>query len=333
MIFFNWEYANPEFLYLLFILIPMIAWYIYVQIKQEPTIQISNKSAFDNAPSSLRIKLLHLPFIIRLLTVVFLIILIARPQTSNSLINENIEGIDIVIAIDISSSMLAEDLKPNRLKASKKVASEFIFGRPNDNIGLVVFSGESFTQCPLTSDHKSVVNLLYGVECGMIEDGTAIGIGLANAVNRIKESQAISRVIILLTDGTNNMGYIDPISAAELAKAYGIRVYTIGVGTKGVAPFPFKTAGGQVVYQNVSVDIDESTLEKIASITGGSFFRATDNQKLKSIYEEIDQMEKTKISVKEYQKKKEEFMTIAAIVLALLIGEILIRYVFLKRIP
>jgi Ca-activated chloride channel family protein len=246
--------------------------------------------------------------------------------------NTTTEGIDIVMAMDISSSMLAQDLKPNRLEAAKDVAAAFVNGRPNDNIGLVVFSGESFTQCPLTTDHTVLLNLFKDIQSGMIEDGTAVGLGLANAVSRIKDSQAKSKVIILLTDGSNNMGEIAPVTAAEIAKTFGIRVYTIGVGTQGEAPYPFQTAFG-VQYQNVKVEIDEKTLNEIAVTTGGKYFRATDNASLKSIYSEIDQMEKVKISVQQYSKKQEEYKDLALLIFALLLMEILLRYTLFRNIP
>lgn len=237
-----------------------------------------------------------------------------------------------MLAMDISGSMLAQDLKPDRLEAAKDVAASFINGRPNDNIGLVVFSAESFTQCPLTTDHAVLLNLFKDIQSGMIQDGTAIGLGLANAVSRIKDSQAKSKVIILLTDGSNNAGEIAPVTAAEIAKTFGIRVYTIGVGTKGMAPYPFQTAFG-VQYQNIPVEIDEATLRQIASTTGGQYFRATDNASLKEIYSEIDQMEKTKISVREYSKKQEEYKNWALLVFGLLLGEILLRNTLLRNIP
>lgn len=237
------------------------------------------------------------------------------------------------MAIDISSSMLAQDLRPNRLESAKNVAAAFINGRPNDNIGLVVFSAESFTQCPLTTDHAILLNLFKDIQSGMIEDGTAIGLGLANAVSRIKDSQAKSKVIILLTDGSNNRGEIAPVTAAEIAKTFGIRVYTIGVGTKGAAPYPFRLPGGTIQTQMVPVDIDEPTLKQIATTTGGQYFRATDNASLKEIYSEIDQMEKTKISVQEYSKKQEEYKNIALILFALLLLELLLKHTLLKKIP
>lgn len=267
-----------------------------------------------------------------MVAVALLIVILARPQSTNSWSNSSTEGIDIMLAMDISGSMLAQDLKPNRLEAAKDVAASFINGRPNDNIGLVVFSAESFTQCPLTTDHTVLLNLFKDIQSGMIQDGTAIGLGLANAVSRIKDSHAKSKVIILLTDGSNNAGEIAPVTAAEIAKTFGVRVYTIGVGTKGMAPYPFQTAFG-VQYQNIPVEIDEATLKQTASTTGGQYFRATDNASLKEIYSEIDQMEKTKISVQEYSKKQEEYKNWALLVFVLLLVEILLRNTLLRNIP
>jgi Ca-activated chloride channel family protein len=283
-------------------------------------------------PKSKRIKIRHLPFILRLLTVIFLIVAIARPQSTNSLRNETTEGIDIMIALDISGTMLAEDLKPNRLEASKAVATEFILSRPNDNIGLVIFAAESFTKCPLTTDHDVLINLFKGVQYGMIEDGTALGLGLANAVNRIKDGKAKSKVIILLTDGSNNRGDIAPVSAAEIAKTFGIRVYAIGVGSHGMVRVPVPTPLG-MQYQLMESEFDEQTLKDIANITGGKYFRATDNLKLRNIYQEIDQLEKTKISVREYSKKNEMFYIFALAAFVCLISEILIRNTVLRKIP
>jgi Ca-activated chloride channel family protein len=242
------------------------------------------------------------------------------------------EGIDIVISMDISGSMLAQDLKPDRLEASKNVAMDFISGRPNDRIGLVIFSGESFTQCPLTTDHQVLQNLFANVKSGMVEDGTAIGMGLATAVNRLKDSDAVSKVIILLTDGVNNQGSVAPLTAAKIAQKFGIRVYTIGVGTQGFAPYPFKTPFGTTVYQDVEVQIDEETLQNIASVTNGQYFRATSNKALESIYKEIDELERSKIEVKEYHKKKEEFFPLAILALALLIIEFILRHTVFRSI-
>lgn len=325
-------FANPKYLLLLLLLIPMVVWYVYKQRSKQATIRMSSLEPFQRAPRSWKNYLRHLPFVLRLVVTTLLIIILARPQSTDNWESSTTEGIDIVMAMDISSSMLAADLKPNRLEAAKDVAAEFINGRPNDNIGLVSFAGESFTQCPLTTDHAVLLNLFGKMESGMIEDGTAIGVGIANAINRIKESNAKSKVIILLTDGSNNRGEIAPVTAAEIAKAFGIRIYTIGVGTQGTAPYPVQTAFG-VQYQNVPVEIDEVTLKQIASTTGGAYFRATDNAKLKEIYKEIDQMERTKISVKEYSKKQEEYLPFALLAMCLLLLEVVLRNSVLRTIP
>lgn len=325
-------FHNPGYLFLLLLLLPIIYWYIKEMHKSDASLQISSLQDLTKFPKSKRIKMRHLPFILRLFTLIFLIIAIARPQSSNSLRNETTEGIDIMIALDISGTMLAEDLKPNRLEASKAVATEFILSRPNDNIGLVIFAAESFTQCPLTTDHDVLINLFKGVQYGMIEDGTAIGLGLANAVNRIKDGKAKSKVIILLTDGSNNRGDIAPVSAAEIAKTFGIRVYAIGVGSHGMVRVPVPTPLG-MQYQLMESEFDEQTLKAIANITGGKYFRATDNLKLRSIYQEIDQLEKTKISVREYSKKNEMFYLFAVAAFLCLISEILLRNTVLRKIP
>jgi len=310
----------------------MIGWYIWKQRQSQASIRLSSSDGFFKAPKTYKIYMRHLPFILRMAAIVFLIIALARPQTTNSWNTSTTEGIDIALCLDISTSMLAEDLKPNRIEAAKDVAALFINGRQTDNIGLVVFAGESFTQCPLTTDHAVLLNLLKDVRCGMIEDGTAIGHGLATSVSRLKDSDAKSKVIILLTDGTNNRGEIAPVTAAEIAKAYNIRVYTIAVGTKGEAPYPFQTAAG-IRYQNVPVDIDEPTLTRIAQITGGLYFRATNTAALKEIYQEIDQLEKTKMSVQEYSKKQEEYLKFALLGLLFFLLEFLVRYLGLKNIP
>lgn len=325
-------FANPTYLYLLLLLIPLIGWYIYKLSKSQASLQVSSSEAFQQVSSSWKIHLRHLPFVLRVLVIALLILVLARPQSTNSWQNSTTEGIDIMLAMDISTSMLAQDLKPDRLEAAKDVAASFINGRHNDNIGLVVFAGESFTQCPLTIDHTVLLNLFKDIHPGVIQDGTAIGLGLANAINRIKDSQAKSKVIILLTDGVNNAGEIAPVTAAEIAKTFGVRVYTIGVGTEGEAPYPIQTAFG-IQYQSIKVDIDEETLKNVATITGGQYFRATDNASLKGIYAEIDQMEKTKISVQEFSKKEEEYKRWALIAFALLLVEILLRNTILKNIP
>lgn len=326
-------FANPTYLYLLLLLVPLIGWYIYKLHKSQASLQVSSSEAFQlPGTSSWKVYMRHLPFVLRMLAIALLIVVLARPQSTNSWQNSSTEGIDIVMAMDISTSMLAEDLKPNRLEAAKDVAASFINGRQNDNIGLVVFAAESFTQCPLTIDHGVLLNLFKDIQPGIIQDGTAIGLGLANAVSRIKDSQAKSKVIILLTDGVNNTGEIAPVTAAEIAKTLGIRVYTIGVGTQGEAPYPIPTAFG-VQYQNVPVEIDEQVLKQIASTTGGQYFRATDNSSLKEIYSEIDQLEKTKISVQEFSKKQEEYKNWALLVFALLLIEVLLRNTVLRNIP
>lgn len=325
-------FNNPEYLFLLLLLIPVIFWYFKEMRNSDASLQISSHANLQNYNKSFKVKLLHVPFILRILAIILIIIAIARPQALNSWRTENTEGIDIMLALDVSGSMLAEDLKPNRLEASKEVASEFILSRPNDNIGLVVFAGESFTQCPLTTDHAVLINLFKAVNYGLIDDGTAIGLGLANAVNRIKESKAKSKVVILLTDGSNNRGDIAPITAAEIAKSFGIRVYTIGVGSYGKVNIPVQTPVG-IQYQLMDSDFDEKTLQDIAAMTGGNYFRATNNGKLRAIYQEIDQMEKTKISVREYNKKNEEFYIFALLAFVLLVLEVLIRNTILRRIP
>jgi len=325
-------FNNPEYLFLLLMLIPMVFWYIKEMYKSDASLQISTHRNFQLLPKSKKLNFLHIPFILRILAIVLIIIALARPQASNSWRTENTEGIDIMLALDVSGTMLAEDLKPNRLEASKEVATEFILSRSNDNIGLVVFSGESFTQCPLTTDHAVLVNLFKAVNYGIIEDGTAIGLGLANAVNRIKDSKAKSKVIILLTDGSNNRGDIAPITAAEIAKSFGIRVYAIGVGSYGKVNIPVQTPIG-LQYQQMDSEFDEVSLKNIANMTGGKYFRATNNNKLRAIYQEIDQMEKTKINVREFNKKNEEYFIFALVALVLLIVEVLLRNTILKKIP
>lgn len=310
----------------------MISWYILKNKNANASIRFSSLIGFNKARRSYKYYLKHVPFILRNLVIICIIIVLARPQSTNRWENIDTEGIDIVLALDISGSMLAEDFRPNRLEASKDVAIQFISGRPEDKLGLVVFSGESFTQCPLTTDHAVLINLFKDIKSGMIEDGTAIGLGLANGVSRLKDSKAKSKVIILLTDGVNNQGEIAPLTAAELAQTFGIRVYTIGVGSLGTAPYPFQTSFG-VQYQTRKVEIDEDVLKEIANITGGRYFRATNNQKLTEIYREIDQLEKTKIEVKQFSRKKEEYLIIALIGLTLLFFEVLLRYTVLRSIP
>ena len=325
------EFANPKCLFLLLLLIPLIAWYIIKLSKMQASLKLSSTSAFHHIKPSLRVLARHLPFVLRLLAIALIIIVIARPQAINSSTTSETEGLDIVIALDVSGTMLARDFQPDRLEAAKKVASEFVADREQDKIGLVVFAGESFTQCPLTTDRGVLLNLLNGVKYGVIEDGTAIGLGLANSVNRLKDSKSKSKVVILLTDGSNNRGQIAPLTAAELAKSYGIRVYTIGVGSRGMAPFPTNPQGTQ--FQNIPVDIDEKTLTQIAAITDGKYFRATDNSSLRKIYSEIDSVEKYLISVNQITRKQELYLPFALLALGLVFLELILRRTWLRSIP
>ena len=325
-------FANPELLFLLVLIIPAVVWYILKNRTTQAAIRFSATTGVKNAGQSYKYYLRHVLFGFRMLAIALLIVALARPQSTMSWKNVTTRGIDIVMALDISSSMLARDFNPNRLEASKNIAVEFISGRPNDRIGLVVFSGESFTQCPLTTDHAVLINLFEDIESGMVEDGTAIGMGLATAVNRLKDSDAKSKVVILLTDGGNNRGSIAPATAAEIAKTFDVRVYTIGVGSHGTAPYPVNTPYG-IQYRKMKVEIDEAVLQQIASETNGEYFRATNNQKLKNIYAQIDQMEKSRIEVKEYSEKKEEFLLFALVAGILLFLELLLRTTVLRTIP
>lgn len=326
------KFANPEYFYL-FILVPLfVIWYIFRQKKHYPTFTVPSETAFSGKRISPRVILRHVPLILRLLAFSALVVAIARPQSSSSKETVTTEGIDIIITIDVSTSMLAEDFKPNRIEAAKRTAVEFVDNRPNDRIGLVVFAGESLTLCPVTIDHAVLKNLLNSVKEGMVEDQTAIGLGLATSVARLKDSKAKSRVVILLTDGVNNAGFIAPLTAAEIAQTYGIRVYTIGVGTRGMAPYPVKTQFG-TQYRNMEVQIDEDILRQIAKMTGGKYFRATNNKALQEIYKEIDELEKTKVDVQVFKKFKEEFLPFVIAAFALLLIEVLLRYTYLRTLP
>lgn len=331
------EFANKEYFLLLLLLVPYVLWYFFYRKRSEPTMRMSDTFAYQAAPKSWRVRLLSVPMLLRCLMFVLIVCALARPQTHNSWDNRTVEGIDIMLAMDVSTSMLAEDLKPNRLEAAKDVASEFVSGRPSDNIGLTIFAGESFTQCPLTIDHGSLLNLLNNVRTdiaarGLIQDGTAVGMGLANAVSRLKGSKAKSKVVILLTDGSNNMGDISPLTSAQIARSLGIRVYTIGVGTNKVAPYPMPVAGG-VQYVNMPVEIDTKTLSDIAAITEGNFYRATNNRELKQIYRDIDKLEKTKMNVTKFSKRYEAFQPFAIAAVICLLLELLLRNTILRRIP
>ncbi|MCQ2310991.1 MAG: VWA domain-containing protein [Paludibacteraceae bacterium] len=324
-------FHSPAYLFLLLLLIPIIGWYIYQLRNWEATVSLSSTETLTRSARTWRTYLIHVPFGLRVIAVLMLSLALARPQLSNRWSSQSTEGIDIMMALDISGTMQAEDLRPTRLDAAKAVAEEFVLARPNDQIGLVVFAGESFTQCPLTTDHAVLVNLFQSVKFGMIEDGTAIGLGLANAVNRIKDSPTKSKVIILLTDGSNNRGDIDPLTAAQIAQTFGIRVYAIGVGSYGEARIQVDTPYGRQ-YTTIQNEFDESTLKQIAAQTGGEYFRATDNKSLKAIYEQIDQLEKSKIRVKEFSKRTENFPVFLYAALACLLLEIIIRYFVTRTI-
>lgn len=331
------EFVNKEYFLLQLLLIPYLIWYLLYRKKSEPTIRMSDTFAYQYAPKSLRVRLIGMPMLLRLIAFVLIVVALARPQTHNSWGQRTVEGIDIMLAMDVSTSMLAEDLKPNRIEAAKSVASEFISGRPDDNIGLTIFAGEAFTQCPMTTDHASLINLLQNVRTdiaarGLIEDGTAIGMGLANAVGRLKDSKAKSKVVILLTDGSNNTGDISPLTAASIASKFGIRVYTIAIGSKTLAPYPVQV-GGTTQYVNMRADVDVKTLEEIASTADGHFYRATNTAELKKIYADIDKLEKTKMDVKKFSKRYDAFQPFVLAAFIAMLLEVLLRLVVFRRIP
>ncbi len=326
----NIVFENGWFLWFELFIPLLVAYYIWRNGKIHASLKLSTAHFFAEQHKTFRHYLRHILFGLRLAVVALVIIVIARPRNVDKWQSSTTEGIDIVMALDISGSMLARDFNPDRLEASKTVATEFISGRPYDRIGLTVFSGESFTQCPLTTDHAVLINLLRDVRSGIIEDGTAIGVGLATAINRIKDSDAISKVIILLTDGINNRGAIDPMTAAEIAKTFGIRVYTIGVGTDGEADYPVQTPFG-VQFQKMKVEIDEALLAKIADMTGGKYFRAKDNTSLEQVYSEIDKLEKSRIETREHSKREEMFMPWAMTAAFILALELLLRYLLMKN--
>jgi len=326
------EFANPELLYL-FLLIPVMALIHWkIRTRRRTDVRVPDFSSFRNYQPSLRQRIGWLPIVCRFLAITLIIVGLARPRSSSKGSNVTSEGIAIVLAMDVSTSMLAEDLRPNRIEAAKIVASDFIRGRPTDLIGMVIFSGESFTQCPITSDHSVLLNLMSDIKSGVLEDGTAIGEGLATAVARIKDSKAKSKVIILITDGVNNKGQISPVTAGEIAKTFGIRVYTIGVGKNGTAPYPFQTPFG-IQYQNVPVEIDEEIMQQISQATDGSYFRATNTNKLKEIYAEIDKLEKTKVEVTEFRRYTEEYFPFILLAAAFFIMEITLRLTLLRSLP
>lgn len=327
------HFASPYLLWLLLLLVPLVAYYVWRTLKGGATIQISSVQGLLRAPRTLRYYLRHAPFVLRVAALGLLVVALARPQDVERLSNTSTEGIDIMLSIDVSGSMLARDFKPDRITAAKEVAGSFVADRYGDRIGLVAFAGEAYTQSPLTTDQGTLQTLLSRIRSGLIEDGTAIGNGLATAINRLRESEAKSKVIILLTDGVNNRGEIAPLTAAEIAKAQGIRVYTIGVGTEGMAPYPAMDMFGQMTFVQQKVEIDEKTLTSIAEMTGGKYFRATDKEKLKAIYDEINQMERSKVEVSEHVTYHELYLGWLLGAIALLIAEFLLSTLVLKRIP
>lgn len=326
----NFEFSSPYFLWLL-LLIPLLAvWYYFFRKKTEATLTLSHTKSFHK--TSVLVKLKPLLFVLRLMALTLLIIALARPRNVDvSKRTKSSRGIDIVMAIDVSASMLARDLRPNRLQALKKVATQFVNKRPNDRIGIVVYAGESFTKTPITSDKRIVTNSIKDIEWGDLTDGTAIGMGLGAAVNRLKESKAKSKVIILLTDGVNNSGFIDPKTATELATNLGIKVYTIGIGTNGVAAFPYaKDRSGKLLFKNAKVEIDEKLLKYIANQTEGKYFRATDNSKLKEIYDEINKMEKTKVEEFKYYNYQERYRMFVLIAIGCVLLEMVLKHTIFK---
>ena len=327
------HFASPYYLWLLALLVPMIAYYVWRTLQGGAAIQISTIEGVRKAPRTVRYYLRHLPFVLRAAAFALLVVALARPQDIEQNVSTSTEGIDIMLSIDVSGSMLARDFKPDRITAAKEVAGSFIADRYGDRIGLVAFAGEAFTQSPLTTDQSTLQTLLARIRSGLIEDGTAIGNGLATAINRLRESDAKSKVIILLTDGVNNRGEITPMTAAEIAKAQGIRVYTIDVGTEGMAPYPAIDMFGNLTFVNQKVEIDEKTLTTMAEMTGGRYFRATDKAKLQAIYDEINQLEKSKVEVTEHISYHELFLEWVLAALGLLLLEFLLSNLVLKRIP
>lgn len=328
------KFLNPHILWGLLLIPIIIFWYYYKGKKSKPEISISSLSPFKQVKKSVLLRFIHLPFWFRILALAFGIVALARPQTNLSWRDIKSEGIDIVMALDVSTSMLAQDFKPNRLAAAKSIGADFIRSRPEDRIGLVVFAGQSFTQCPPTLDHNMLVDLLNDFDPKILSDGTAIGSGLASSAARLKNSESKSKVVILLTDGVNNQGSISPLTAAEIAKSYGIRLYIVGIGTKGKALSPVAVyPNGEYVFEYVDVQIDEPLMEKMAGMTEGKYFRATNNDKLKEIYAEIDKMEKTRISVNDFSQKSEEYMLFLLPGLLFFVLEWFLRYSLFRSIP
>lgn len=327
------EFVHPSYLRLLLLIIPFTAFYIWKIVKSYPSLSLSTTRQFERVPRSWKEYLNHALFLLRMAAFACLVVVIARPQTTDHWSTQRTEGTDIIISLDISTSMLSQDFKPNRFEAAKNVATQFALSREYDNIGVVIFAGESFTAVPMTVNHAAVANYIKDIKIGMIEDGTAIGDGLATAINRIRDGKAKSKSIILLTDGSNNTGIVAPNTAAEIAKNLGIKVYTVGVGRNGMAPSPSIDIFGRLVYTNQPVVIDEESLKKIASTTGGKYFRATSNSVLKEIFSEIDKLEKTEMDVKNFSHAQDDYEKWAWAALAFLLLEIFIRKIILRRLP
>lgn len=327
------QLAYPQYLWLFLLFIPLIIWYIKKNTLTHPTLQFSTTSPFKSLPKSYKEYLWHLLFVLRLCAVGCLIIVLARPQIKDHWSSSSIDGTDIVISMDISSSMLAKDFKPNRLEAAKDVASRFVAKRESDNMGLVIFAAEGFTGVPMTTDRSILISYINELEMGLLEDGTAIGDGLSMAINRIKTGKAKSKSIILLTDGSNNTGIVAPITAAEIAKKHNIKVYTIGVGSNGEALYPTSNTFGQITYSYQKVVIDEPTLKEIANITGGKYFRATNNNVLDDVFSEIDKLEKTKIDTKNFTHTEDNYMLWAWLAFGFFLLEIILRHTILRIIP
>ena len=331
------EFVNKEYFFLLALIIPHLLWYWKKRKHRVSSLRFSDVSRFHSIPKTLRSRTIWLPQFFRILSFIFLVCVLARPRSHMSWVERSVEGIDIMLAMDVSTSMLAQDLSPNRIEAAKSVATEFISGRPNDNIGLTIFAGEAFTQCPLTLDHKSLVNLLREVRTdiaarGFIEDGTAVGMGLTNALSRLENSKAKSKVVILLTDGSNNCGEVSPLTAADIAKSLGIRVYTIGVGSNNVASYPM-SVGGVVQNVKIAVEIDETSLRNIADNTAGAYYRATNTKELQKIYQDIDRLEKTHFQSQQFSKYHEAYLPFAFLGLLSLLIAFLLDLTVYKRLP
>lgn len=327
------HFMHPGLLWLLLLIIPLTVWHVLKDHKSDPSLRLPTTQAFDTMPRSWKEWMRHVLFTLEMLALACLVIILARPQSSNSWSKTDIEGTDIVLSLDVSGSMLARDFSPNRLEAAKDVATKFVSNRTSDNIGLVVFAGEAFTQVPMTNDIATLVNHIGELQIGMLEDGTAVGDGLATAINRIKDGKAKSKSIILLTDGSNNTGVVGPLTAAKIAAKYGIKVYAIGVGTMGEAPYPTMDFAGNITYTRQKVEIDEKSLQEIARTTGGKYFRATSKSVLKDIFGEIDTLEKTRMDVQRHSQMDDNYQPWALALLLLLTLCAIIRYTVLRAIP